>query len=123
MNLDQATVIITGAARGIGLAVTEACTDRGAKVAMVDVLEDNLAKAALTMQQRGATVLPIVADVTDPAQVDAMVERTEAELGPVDALVNNAATFSYVGPLWEAPPETRFKTSTRKVSSCAAARS
>jgi len=78
-------------------------------VAMVDVLEDDLAKAAITIEKRGATVLPIVADVTDAAQVDAMVRRAEAELGPVDALVNNAATFSYVGPLWEAPPETWFR--------------
>ena len=109
MELREATIIVTGAARGIGLAVAEACAERGAKVAMADVLGEALAASAATLAARGAVVLPVTADVTDPAQVEDMVERAESRLGPVAALVNNAGTFSYVGPLWEAPPERWFR--------------
>ena len=76
---------------------------------MADILADDLARSADGVRASGATVLPVVADVTDAAQVDRMIEQAEAELGPIDALVNNAATFSYVGPLWEAPPEKWFR--------------
>ncbi len=99
MGLRGATIVVTGAARGIGLTVVQACAERGAKVAMVDVLEDELAKSAYRMAVEGHAVLPIIADVSDPASVETMVGRVEAELGRMDALVNNAATFSYVGPL------------------------
>jgi NAD(P)-dependent dehydrogenase (short-subunit alcohol dehydrogenase family) len=109
MDLQGATIVVTGAARGIGLAITECCAQRGAKVAMADVLTDDLAASAARLQSAGAAVLPIVADVTDAEQVEAMVTRAERELGPIDALINNAATFSYVGPLWEASPETWFR--------------
>lgn len=109
MELRNTTIVITGAARGIGLAITEACVACGARVAMVDILGDELARSASALGDRRATVLPITADVTESDQVEAMIDRAETELGPVEALVNNAATFSWVGPTWEAPPEKWFR--------------
>jgi NAD(P)-dependent dehydrogenase (short-subunit alcohol dehydrogenase family) len=56
----------------------------------------------------GGHVLPVVADTTDVSQVDAMAARVQAELGPVDVLVNCAGTFSVIAPVWEADPEKWF---------------
>ncbi len=101
--------VVTGAARGIGRAIADAYAARGAKVALVDILAEQLRKTAAEMQQAGKTVLPIVADITEVAQVEAMAAHTEGTLGPVDVLVNCAGTFSYIGPLWEADPERWFR--------------
>ncbi len=109
MELSGATAIVTGAARGIGRSIAEAYAARGARVALVDVLGDQLQRTAAEMKDGGAAVLPVVADVADVSQVDAMAARVEDELGPVDVLVNNAATFSYIGPVWEADPDKWFR--------------
>jgi NADP-dependent 3-hydroxy acid dehydrogenase YdfG len=77
---------ITGAARGIGLATARACAARGMKVAIGDL---DLAEA-----QRSAESVPgaiaLALDVTDKASFAAFLDATEAQLGPVDVLVNNA---------------------------------
>ena len=87
--------LITGAARGIGLATTDLLLDRGWQVAMVDRDADELAIAAST--RPGAH--PIVADVSDPAAVEAMRDAALARFGRLDGLVNNAgvALFAPVG--------------------------
>ena len=87
--------LITGAARGIGLATTDLFLERGWQVAMVDRDRDELTAAAGQLQG----VLPIIADISDPAQVDRMRDEALARFGRVDALVNNAgvALFSRVG--------------------------
>jgi len=109
MELNNSIVIITGAARGIGKKIAEVLAVKGARVALVDVLEDQLKKTANEIDQSGRNVLPIVADITNASQVDEMAEMVQNELGPVDILINNAGTFSYVGPIWEADPEKWFK--------------
>jgi len=109
MNLDGAVAVVTGAARGIGKAIAQALAGRGARVALADVLAEELDATARGLGQRGATVLPIATDVTAPEQVEAMAARVEEELGPIDILVNNAGTFSYIGPVWEADPERWFR--------------
>lgn len=84
--------LVTGAARGIGLAATELFLERGWQVAMVDRDGDELAAASGTLQG----VHPIVADVSIPEQVDRMRDQALARFGRIDALVNNAgvALFS-----------------------------
>ena len=109
MKLKGSVAVVTGAARGIGKAIAEAFASRGARVALVDVLAEALKETAQSIQNTGATALPIVADVTDVTQVDAMAAEVEERLGPIDILVNNAGTFSYVGPAWEADPERWFR--------------
>ena len=105
MELDGAVVIVTGAARGLGRAIAEGFASRGAKVALVDILEDEVRTAAAAMEDAGWSVLPVVTDTTDAGQVAAMAKQVTAEMGPADVLVNNAGTFSVIGPVWEAEAE------------------
>ncbi len=79
--------VVTGAARGIGLALTRKFLDAGYRVAMLDVDAANLATSA---KEVGRGVLPIACDVSVPAQVKSAVVRIEADFGRIDALVNNA---------------------------------
>jgi len=109
MQLDNVVAIVTGAARGIGRSIAEAFSAQGARVAIVDILNEQLLDTAAEMKKSGATILPVVADTTQVSQVDAAARKVEKELGPVDVLVNNAGTFSYIGPVWEADPEKWFR--------------
>lgn len=88
----QKVALVTGAARGIGLATTDLLLERGWQVAMVDRDGDELLAASGQLQG----VHPIIADVSIPDQVDRMRDEALARFGRVDALVNNAgvALFS-----------------------------
>ena len=87
MRLDGKVALITGAARGIGFAIAESFRAEGARVALWDVDESELAAARSRL---GGDAHVDVVDVTDSARVAAAFERVEKELGPVDVLVNNA---------------------------------
>jgi len=105
MVLDGAVVVVTGAARGLGRAIATAFGASGASVACVDILRDDLRQTCTELTEAGLRAIPVVADTTDVAQVDAMAGQVTRELGPVDVLVNNAGTFSTIGPVWEADPD------------------
>lgn len=92
MTNDTPVSLITGAARGIGLATAKLMQAEGHCVVQVDRDSDALAEATLD----GA--LALEADVSDPAQVDDMVARTLDRLGRLDHLVNNAGVAEF-GPL------------------------
>jgi NAD(P)-dependent dehydrogenase (short-subunit alcohol dehydrogenase family) len=83
--------IVTGASRGIGLAVVEELAREGAHVAMVARSADELERACSRLSTQGARVVAVTADTTDDAAVRRMVSVTVAELGGVDILVNSAA--------------------------------
>jgi NAD(P)-dependent dehydrogenase (short-subunit alcohol dehydrogenase family) len=78
---------VTGAARGIGLAVASALSGRGASVAMVDIDLDALESAA---QSLGERTIAVQADVSRPPDVQRAVERSVECFGGLDILVNNA---------------------------------
>lgn len=86
------TAIVTGGCRGIGLAATEIFLEQGWQVAVVDRDSAELHAACDHLEN----VLPVDADISDPAQVDRMMKEVTARFGRVDALVNNAgvALFS-----------------------------
>ena len=86
-RLTDRVVVITGGARGIGLATARAFLREGARVGICDVDETALATAA---SQLDGTVFTATADVTDPASLRGFVDRVEEALGPVDVMVNNA---------------------------------
>jgi short-subunit dehydrogenase len=88
-NHGSKVAVITGAARGIGLAVAERFIAEGYRVALVDIDAATLAATAVRLAARG-TVLAVETDVADPAQVRTAVERTVDAFGRIDALVNNA---------------------------------
>jgi len=78
-------VVVTGGARGIGLAVASAAARAGARVAIGDLDADLAGQQARDL---GGLGLPL--DVRDEASFAAFLKRVEADLGPIDALVNNA---------------------------------
>jgi NAD(P)-dependent dehydrogenase (short-subunit alcohol dehydrogenase family) len=81
--------LVTGAARGIGLAAATRFLQDGWKVAMLDILGDTLHVAVAALHAPDRT-LALEADVSDPKAVQAAVQETHAKLGRIDALVNNA---------------------------------
>ena len=106
MKLRDQVAIVTGASRGIGRAIAQRCAEAGAKIALVARTTQRLEEVAAEIRDAGGVALAVPADVTDQASVQAMVSRAEAELGPIDLLVNNAGTFYAIGPAWEVDPET-----------------
>ncbi|MBD1999140.1 SDR family NAD(P)-dependent oxidoreductase [Leptolyngbya sp. FACHB-541] len=85
--------IVTGASSGIGEATALALADVGATVAIAARRSDRLEALAKRILDQGGEVLSITADVSDEAQVKAMVQKTHAEYGRVDILVNNAGVM------------------------------
>lgn len=109
MDHRDSLVLITGAARGIGKAIAQAFASRGSRLCLADIREQELEETVSELTGDGATVIGIPTDVTKPEQVEALFDRAERELGPLEVQINNAGTFSYVGPVWEAPPDSWFR--------------
>lgn len=85
LNLEGKTVIVTGAASGIGKAVAQEFLSVGANVVISD-----MAPEAPEMEEAPGKLLYVRTDVTKAADVEAMVEKTKETFGKIDALVNNA---------------------------------
>ncbi len=85
--LEGATVLITGAARGIGRATAARFVQEGARVAVCDLDSDT---AADTAAELGALAMPFTLDVASRSSFTDCVEAVRAALGPIDVLVNNA---------------------------------
>ena len=103
-RLDGTVALITGASSGIGEATARALAAQGAAVALAARRKDRLEKLAESIRGNGGQALVIETDVTDKAQAQAAVERTVAELGRLDTLVNNAGVM-LLGPVEDAPLE------------------
>ena len=81
--------LVTGAARGIGLAAATRFLDDGWHVAMLDILGDTL-RSTVNDLGRADAALALEVDVSDPAAIEAAVEQVRRQFGRIDALVNNA---------------------------------
>ena len=92
-QLDDKIAVVTGAAQGIGKAIAEMLARRGAHVVVADL---NVEKAQATAQAiaacTGRRVIAVQTNVADSASAQAMIDRTMAEFGRIDVLVNNAGT-------------------------------
>ena len=93
--------LITGASRGIGLAIARGLAGLGAKVALCARDPQRLEKAAASLREAGASVAAIPADVRNAHEIVPLVSKTEQSLGPIEILVNNAG-IGYFGPVQEA---------------------
>jgi NAD(P)-dependent dehydrogenase (short-subunit alcohol dehydrogenase family) len=93
-TFDGKVALVTGAGGGIGLATAEAFAKTGASVILVDRDEQTIGKATEDLSAAGHSVIGITCDVTDTAQVGAMIERAVSTYGRLDAAFNNAAVNS-----------------------------
>jgi 3-oxoacyl-[acyl-carrier protein] reductase len=97
-KLDGRVAIVTGAASGIGRGIAEAFAEEGAAVTVADRNEAGAREVADGITGTGGDAIACQVDVTDKALVAKMVERTLADLGRIDVLVNNAG-IDTVSPL------------------------
>ncbi|MBT8216759.1 MAG: glucose 1-dehydrogenase [Acidimicrobiia bacterium] len=99
ISLEGRTILISGASRGIGLAIAEASAAAGANVVLASRKQDGLDVAASAIREQGGTALPVACHMGHPDEVAALFDRAAAEFGEIHGLVNNAATNPYFGPL------------------------
>ena len=93
MDFTDKVAIVTGAGGGIGQAYAEALARKGAAVVVADINVDGAERVARGILAEGGTALAVPVDVADPVSAKAMADRTLAEFGGIDYLVNNAAIF------------------------------
>ena len=101
-DLSGRVAVITGAARGIGLAVAELAASRGAGIAIWD-MDEAAAKAAAASLGQAARVSTHILDLTDAAAVESATQATLSAHGRIDILVNNAGITGGNAPVWELP--------------------
>jgi NADP-dependent 3-hydroxy acid dehydrogenase YdfG len=104
VDLNGQVVAITGASSGIGEATALACVEAGAAVALAARRLDRIEGLADRINSGGGRALAIATDVGEEDQAKAFVDRAHAELGRLDALVNNAGVM-LLGPINGAPTE------------------
>ena len=100
--LEGTVALVTGASSGIGAATATALAERGAAVALAARRGERLEALAADIRAQGGTALVLECDVTDEGQATAAVDRTVAELGRLDTLINNAGVM-LLGPVAGAP--------------------
>lgn len=97
--------LVTGAASGMGLAAAQAFADAGATVVLADLRESLVNTEAQKLADAGHRALAVRCDVSDDSQVAAMVDRTVAEFGRLDAAFNNAGVMARIAPTADSTPE------------------
>jgi len=97
-DLDGRTALVTGSAKGIGRELLLAMAKRGASVAVhyhtSEEAADDVAERARELNEEEATITVVQGDVTDPDDVDEMVDAAEDALGTIDVLLNNVGAFA-----------------------------
>ncbi len=124
-DLQGKIAIITGASRGIGLAMAETLAAAGAKVVLSSRKQEALDAVVEQFWERGQGAIAVAAHTGDSAAVQALVARTVEAYGGVDILVNNAATNPHFGPLltaeeshWDKILDVNVKGYFRMVQAC-----
>lgn len=109
MKLDDKTAIITGGASGMGRAEAQAFAAQGARVVIADLNEEMANEVVSAIRSTGGTAMAVKTDVTDEQDLKTLVERTIAEYGQIDVLVNNAGVFDkYANSLDTTEPQWDF---------------
>jgi 3-oxoacyl-[acyl-carrier protein] reductase len=99
--LEGKIAVVTGASRGIGLAIARKLGGLGARLSLCARSADKLRNVADELKSGGAEVITVAADVTSGDDILSLVEETKQAFGTIDILVNNAG-IGYFGPFYEA---------------------
>jgi NAD(P)-dependent dehydrogenase (short-subunit alcohol dehydrogenase family) len=105
ISFENNVALVTGAASGLGFATAKAFAESGASVALADWNEKAVRSAAEELAAKGHKTLAIHCDVSDDDQVEAMVDRTVAAFGRLDAAYNNAGVQNIVAETADASRE------------------
>jgi NAD(P)-dependent dehydrogenase (short-subunit alcohol dehydrogenase family) len=114
LELNDKNVVITGASKGIGLAIAHAFGAQGARLALVARTAETLEQARLELASAGYQAVTISADLTDPLAAEAAIAQAEAQLGPIDILINSAGAARRTEPelldaqAWRAALDAKF---------------
>jgi NADP-dependent 3-hydroxy acid dehydrogenase YdfG len=100
-TLEGKVAVVTGASRGIGLAIARKLGGLGAKLSLCARSADKLQNVASELKDTGVEVIIVAADVTSGDDILSLVEETKQAFGAIDILVNNAG-IGYFGPFYEA---------------------
>jgi NAD(P)-dependent dehydrogenase (short-subunit alcohol dehydrogenase family) len=99
LDFSGKVALITGAASGIGLATAQSFAEAGAVVVLADFKEDAVKAAARELNAVGHKTLGLRCDVSNDAEVAAMVDSTITEFGRLDAAFNNASVMAHLAPV------------------------
>jgi NAD(P)-dependent dehydrogenase (short-subunit alcohol dehydrogenase family) len=91
------TIVVTGAARGLGRAIAAACARHGARLVLADILAELGRKTSEELAATGAAVRFAPVDLGEPGSIDALADDVRKHEGTIDGLVNNAAIATNVG--------------------------
>jgi NAD(P)-dependent dehydrogenase (short-subunit alcohol dehydrogenase family) len=105
ISLQGKVAVVTGGGRGIGKAITRHLAEAGANVVIASRKLENLQATAAEFANLPGRVVPIPCHVGRLDQLEHLVRQTEAELGPIDILVNNSATNIGQGPALDVTDE------------------
>ncbi len=103
MKLKNKVIIITGASKGLGVAMAECCATEGASVVVASRTEDQLQTVAERIRAKGGEALVVRADMSKPDQIAALARTTVETYGRIDGLINNAGV-NFVKPFLEVDP-------------------
>lgn len=95
--LSGRTIVVTGAARGVGRSIAVACARHGARLVLADVLAELGRKTGAELAATGAAVRFVPVDLSEPASIQALADDVHKHEGAIHGLVNNAAIATNVG--------------------------
>lgn len=105
LNFSGKVALVTGAASGMGLATARAFAEAGAAVVLADVRQEGVEAEARKLTAAGHKAIAVRCDVSDEAEVEAMVDRAVAAFGRLDAAFNNAGVMARIAPTAESTRE------------------
>jgi NAD(P)-dependent dehydrogenase (short-subunit alcohol dehydrogenase family) len=103
VNISGSTVVVTGAASGIGFAIADACAAEGARVVLADVEQAALDDALARIRAREVEAIGVCTDVRRIDDLEQLRNEVERVFGGTDILCNNAGVLAPASPTWNTP--------------------